>query len=58
LKCFEPGLDLTKDKNSFNGRFSWIYNGRIAYVQPKNKIELIDKMENKIRSAKLDVLPK
>jgi len=33
LKCFEPGFDLTKDKNSFNGKFSWIHNGRIAYVQ-------------------------
>jgi hypothetical protein len=34
--CFEPGFELDQEKYCFEGRFSWLHNGKIAYVQPKD----------------------
>jgi hypothetical protein len=36
LLCFEPGFELDQEKYCFEGKFSWLHNGKIAYVQPKD----------------------
>jgi hypothetical protein len=45
LLCFEPGFELDKESYCFEGRFSWLHNGKIAFVQPKDSFDTLEKLE-------------
>lgn len=49
---------MNKEKFCFYGRFSWIKDGKVAFVQPNVNYATIEKIEDKIRSVNLAKLPK